>query len=60
MKQAVTDFQVMSVEELWSNTRKEREEEKAPELGQREIFPSVDAAGTILVQFQETKETCII
>lgn len=39
------------------NSRKEREEGKASELGQREIISSVDAEGTTVVQLLQMKET---
>lgn len=41
------------------NSRKEREEGKASELGQRGIIPSVDAEGTTVVQLLQMKETYI-
>lgn len=48
-------FQVRSRKELWNNTKKEREKEKAFGTVQKGICPSADAEGTTVVQLQQNK-----
>lgn len=42
----IADFQSRSREKPWRTAKKEREEEKAPEVGQRGVFHGIDAAAS--------------